>query len=944
VFHHAVDAARMTVEMRNCLCTGNGSDDLIYVSSDSRSGALVRMAHCTVYGFDSVVGVTSTRTTDPELGIQRPEVRNCIFSGVREIMGVDLPWDLHNVGGFDGISESGSNLFVSVGLDFEDLGVQVGDTLNIIEPNADGLSSTNGLGGGAYTITGVGGNTLTVDTAPAAGLTLDLGNVHFSVNQVTTTVSTPINFQNFYVVSRDGYGEEVELRGIDAIEPDYSITRGSFDSHIISINNGIPSGHDAVIKTLGLMSRRCRGRIFAYNGAADDNVLRFNGPSPVSLKDVSITSVTLPNVLIADGYVWDSDFEVVSGGLVNIFGGDGYGTEEDGYLGFPGDGYLAQPTNSTIGRTLSITLNTNNIDFSGNNRILIRGDSSAGTDVEVVYSFTEPGTITTSERWLRLDNIEAQFTPINIAETAGTLGIKEHLPITQGEGNGDYAQVAYYNNSSFVLEIFGSGGLPWVLQQGFYDIDYPSFLQINVDGQPDDLIIGADFTESNSAGGVIDEFRVLREISTDTRIGESVPAGERTITTDYFEPEPHQDTDETTFLAHFDNTVEKEDRYIDAFDQGFRAASSVNTRFGRSLRIERNGHPFELSNSGGAFNNNEGTMEFWVSPTIDSRNDPNRRYYIDISSVVTEEQTSSTRISVLSNQRIRLVESVRLVTDTTNTGINYFIGGSVSNVDGKTITLGTPLPSQSVAVKITYTPLSTSGDRVSVYKDENSAISFFMRASGVDYKISTPIDWRRNTWHRIMVMWKTNSIDGSDRMRLFVDGLESGTIKYGTGLLYGDGVVYGQSEVRASAQRFIVSNIDLTDTFAKVIIGTDFLTVQNASARIDNIRFSEIQRLASLSVSGDDVIDVNYQANTDLAEPVVEDTFTSRIVNFDKEISAVEFLATVVNSERGIFRFNVDVIDSFNRVIGNERLEKLLTTLINTIKPAHTEAIINFIE
>jgi len=240
--------------------------------------------------------------------------------------------------------------------------------------------------------------------------------------------------------------------------------------------------------------------------------------------------------------------------------------------------------------------------------------------------------------------------------------------------------------------------------------------------------------------------------------------------------------------------------------------------------------------------------------------------------------------------------------------------------------------------------LGTQGDRVSIYRDPSGFINFFMKAKGVEHQISVHVDWDRHTWHRVMVMWETNSIDNQDRLRLFVDGNERGTIRYGTGLIYGTGVVYGQAEVRSGINRFLVDNIDLTDTFSKIVVGTDVFTLNSARARMDNLRFSEVQRLQAIKVTTNDTIDINYNANLDLAAPVVEDLDTTKLLNFDQTIEAVEFLATVINTERGIFRFEVEVIDSFDKVIGNTVLENLLIDLINTIKPAHTESVIRFVE
>ena len=843
------------------------------------------------------------------------------------------------VGGFDGVSEAGSTLFRSVDVDFEELGVVPGDALNILDENADGTLSVNGLGSGAYTITGVGGNTITIDTTPSSGLTLSLGNIQFSVNQTINTVSTPLNYQDFIVVIRDAYGAETELKGVDAEEPDYSFTRGSDGQHILILNNGVPIGYDVVIKTLGLLFRQCKGKVFVYDTEASQ--LRFNGPPPVDLVDVDITAIIKSPELIADGYSFNSDFVLSGGTLDATFGSDGY------FEGFD-DGYLCQPSNTVAGRTLALRLSGDNIDFTGTNTITVNGETAPDTggtvSFTVIYSFSEAGTIISTDLWKRIDTIEVSVVPVDDTEPAGVFEVREAKPINESEAGGDFAAVASYKNGIIALETYGSGGLPFALNHCQYEIQYPSFLRIHVDGQLGNLVIGADFTGNNTIDAVVDDFRILRVLSTDTRVGETVSQGDRTITTDFEADQQFEDTDETTLLLHFNDNLDISDKYIDAFDEGFISTSSVNANFGRAMRADKDNRGFVIDNSAGVFNNNEGTIEFWVSPLIETRNDPNRRYYVDISSVIVKELESSTKINVILTQRARSIESVRLATDVNNTGINYFTGGSLSNIDAKTITLGTQLPSQNTLVKVSYTSLDSQGDRVSIFKDEESSIVFFMRASGVEYLVSVPVDWQRNTWHRVMAMWKTNSVSGQDRLRLFVDGTEQGTVKYGTGLLYGTGVIYGQAEVRTGVDRFVVDNIDLTDIFAQITIGTNVFGSQNAQSKIDNIRFSEIERLNSIKVVSGENTDVNFTANTSAAEPLSEDVFTNRLIDFNKEIVEITFFADIVNSASGIFRFDLDVIDSFDKVIGNSALEDLLRTLVNTIKPAHTTAIIKFLK
>jgi hypothetical protein len=194
-----------------------------------------------------------------------------------------------------------------------------------------------------------------------------------------------------------------------------------------------------------------------------------------------------------------------------------------------------------------------------------------------------------------------------------------------------------------------------------------------------------------------------------------------------------------------------------------------------------------------------------------------------------------------------------------------------------------------------------------------------------------------------MVMWKMSSLDNQDRLRLFIDGSERGTIRYGTGLIYGTGVVYGQAEVRPNQNRFIVDNIDLTDMFARIYIGADVFGSHGARALIDNIRFSDVQRLNIIRVTSNDTIDINYASNVTFATPVAEDVNTIALYDFDKSQSAINYFTTLVGAS-SIFRFKVDVIDSFDKIVGNTNLENLLVELINVVKPAHTESIVSFIK
>lgn len=821
------------------------------------------------------------------------------------------------VGGYDGLTTKDSKLFRCSSINFRDAGVSVGQLLYILESTDDGNQSP-------YTITGVGEYELELNKIFVSSI----GNVQFTINPLSFQTSVPVNFQDFIVLTNDG-DSIVELNGLDSDEPDYTTSYGSSNEHIITIYNGIRIGYKIDIKTLGLIFKKVSENVYNYNEDSDEINLR-TAPEPVSLGSVCVTQVIIPTTEIQDGYTFSLTDTLIDG--INV------ASLKSTFVD------LAQPSNTTKGRKLSIYLSGDNINYLvPENKITINGGTYDG-DVSEIITFDRNTTHLTTQHWTRIDSIEATIIPSDSTSAAGVIKIKEHKPITISENNGNKAELYSFSNGLMTFTIYGSGGDPFYLRRCWYEVEYSSYLRVNFDCLPDSFYIGTDHNKENALDGTIDELRILDTMMSDLRIGESITDTTlKTITTDYETKKEFEDNTSTLLLMHFNNNLDDESSFRDKYDLGFRTIDGPNDDFETAIRLDREDSPFIIDNAMGVFNNNEGTVEFWVYTMLDSLEDPNLRYYIDMTSSVVEEYESSTSINVLLTRKARSIESVRLITDIYNTGTNYYSGGKLSSEDYKTITLGIPLPAQNTAVKVTYVPLTYNGDRVSIYKDKSGYINFYVKASGVEHVISVSTTWQRHSWHRIMAMWITNSSSGEDRLRLFVDGEERGTVKYGTGLLYGDGTVYGQEEVRAG-YRFIVDNIDLEDTFSRIYVGTDVYNTKSAMAAADNLRFSDIQRLSSIVAVGDSVLDSNYTSNVSTAEPVGNDLYTTYLSNFNILTDEVKYLVTLVNAETGIFKFTVKVIDSYNKVIGNTQLENLLTSLINTLKPSHTIAEIQFLE
>ncbi|MFA5023427.1 MAG: hypothetical protein WC523_00520 [Patescibacteria group bacterium] len=848
----------------------------------------------------------------------RPEPSNSYFGDISSET-VTSSSAVAIVGGFDGSSASSSNMFISNEGDFISNGIQVGDKLYILDDTPDGIGSPNL--GTYYNITGVGDTSLTLDR----NLTLSLGNIHYGINISTNTIETPANNQRFIVITIDSQGTETELNGVNSRYPDYYISRGSNYTNVLSITNGVNVGDSVVVKTLGLLFSRVLEKKYIYDGGFD--TIKTNSMPPVNLGEVKVTEILFDNSLVSQNNGFSLNSVLVDLSLEDV-------------LQRNFDAYC-QPSNGTNGRKLAITLIGDNINYNVDyNFITIYGTTYSGNTSEII-TFDSNAIKYSSEYWRYIDYISVNIVPLDSLLAAGTFTIREKLPITESENNGDYAEIAEYSNGFFRFEIFGSAGIPFILNGCFYEIDYPTFLRINLNEQPTYMQIGSDFNGSNVVDAVLDEVRILDYMSTDTRVGEELGTLDRTITTDYNYDFEFTADDNTLLLLHWDKENTDSSEFIDRFDSGFEIAKSVNDNFKYGIKLKEN-HPFIINNAGSIFDNDEGTIEFWVSPLDDSNNNSKYHYYLDMLSSVDETVSSITKISVLLNQKASSVKSVRLASDIYNAGTNYFDGGGISTIDNKTITLGIPLPSQNTLVKVTYIPINNSGDRVSLFLDPYGFVNFFVKASSIEHLLSVHVDWQRNTWHRIMIMWKTNSSNGLDRLRLFVDGDERGTIKYGTGLIYGTGIVYGQAEIRPGTNRFLVDNIDMSDVFSSIFIGADIFSVNGANAIMDNIRFSDIQRLQSIKNVSGVFVDVNYQQNTDFALPVIQDLNTTALYDFDALLFKIQDFSEVTNASNGIFKFSVDVIDSFDKVIGNDYLTNLLKSLINVIKPANTTAIIKF--
>ena len=490
-----------------------------------------------------------------------------------------------------------------------------------------------------------------------------------------------------------------------------------------------------------------------------------------------------------------------------------------------------------------------------------------------------------------------------------------------------------FQNGFIFLEKAGFTNDAFILPAGWYDIDYASYLEVPFNPLTSEMgIIGNDIAGKSPAKAVLDELRILNRQLTDTRIGETIGENEESITTGATKVSPFIKNIDTLTLLHCDRLplINDSDFYKFANKSYVQSGSSVNSRFGHSIVVKDKGLVFD---NGGLLNtSSEGMIEFWISPRYDTYNDPNVRIYFDAAANVIEEDVSITKGRVKLSGRASSVLYVRLITDTTLQGTEYFNGGSI-DTDGKTLILNTPLPFQNTPVKVAYIPSGVRGDRLTISKDIQGAVCLTVSANGQEYQTRQPVFWTRDSWHRVRASFKFNRKDNNDEIRLFIDGEERGALLFGQGnILFGQGLIWGQASSGGVGNQIYRADINFIDIIQQFSIGQDFAGNFGAQARFDNFKISN-KSTDPIIISGQPR-DVYFSTNTDFIYPSIEDAFTTFLLDFDTSVEKTDDFAVIHDPTFGLFNFDINIIDSFNIVTGDLRVQTVLEALINALKPA----------
>jgi hypothetical protein len=233
-------------------------------------------------------------------------------------------------------------------------------------------------------------------------------------------------------------------------------------------------------------------------------------------------------------------------------------------------------------------------------------------------------------------------------------------------------------NGFFTFEQGNSPGQPYYLNQGFYELDYSTYARIKFDSLNNYLYFGSNINGARQANVILDQIKIYSIMLNDTRIGESIPSNQKSITKDFNSLKALVTDTSTLVLLDFDtfpfiNTAKFYINTANKNKEHFQSSSVVNENFGNSLVILDK--PILVSNDGILDTKKQATIEFWVNPIYDSGNDPNTRFYFDAFGAVVEDAVSLDNVSVKITSPASSILSIKLKNG--DQSIDYFAGGKL---------------------------------------------------------------------------------------------------------------------------------------------------------------------------------------------------------------------------------------------------------------------------
>lgn len=554
-------------------------------------------------------------------------------------------------------------------------------------------------------------------------------------NQLTLDVSLPISLSSltFQIYSTN----DNEIPGVRALNPAYEISQDANFNNILTLSNDVFANDLVLIRTLGLNFQDVDKRYYVWSDGYE-NVLMTQLPAPLSLDQANITKIILPNNIIGPSNSTLTAGIFVSNHLPTVqpsnTGGrsiqatiSGTNVDFSSPVQVSINGSSSETLNFTIYDTLVFTHLYTSINYiQVNAKPLNSAQNALAIEVAEVHpiTFSELGEIVPVIKYsypigagthLQADGFDNSVSdgyylfsgddvgnylfiqsPHTVAGYYIITGLStdRHSLTLKATANSSVLPLPAFSNGVyqvlnttdyrsglqngfFTFEIAGKPGQPYLLNHGFYDVSYATYLSIKLGPVNELLYLGSNFQSNNQANAILDQLTLSSIMLTDTRIGEVVSNNAQSITKDFNSFKAPKPNSNTLVLIDCDNfPLTNDANFYASLDNNyhhFTSDFSVNDNFGQSLVFLD--QPILLPNTGILDTRKQGTIEFWMSPIFDTANDPNVRYYFDAYGAIVEEATSVNNVSVKVSTPASQIISVVLAAGDPN--LDYFLGGSL---------------------------------------------------------------------------------------------------------------------------------------------------------------------------------------------------------------------------------------------------------------------------
>jgi hypothetical protein len=962
--------------------------------------------------------------------------------------------------GYSIASVSGQSLILSapLGLSMTNASFSVNKTEIVVSQSVE-LNARNILTVYPSTLTGTVSTTagladvssVTFDSSIVVGDLIKISGVLYTVEAIALPNLTLSDLQpttgsfTFHI-----YGEvKSELHSPLAVRPDYSISAFGYGSKI-TLLNGVNVNDLVFIGSAGMTFETIKNDYFIWG--TKENKLAFSKP-PTDISKVKIKKILLPNTLVGPlNSVYTTVFTSINlvkdqPSLCNIgrhLQASIYGTNIDfttpptvSLVGTNSSGPVSEtisvlapgaansvnvyqtitsiivtmkPANSAKAAGTVSVMETFNVNESDGNTLFgkVRYSyslgagyllASAGTDLVTNTRFNVSQREVGATIQIASPLPVAGYYTITEAINPTTLRISPNLPAAFT--NGIY-KIYRTDDSSGVQNGFITfeenlkPGTPYYLSSGHYSVEYPSTLSIDVELQKS-IWIGSDQEQVHYLDGVLDQTQIFSQKLLDSRVGEIVTND--SITRHANLAKPSSASTSTLVLLDYNTFpfVNKANTYK-SDNVGYLPASSVGALFGDSAQFTS---PIILDNLGIINSTKDGTIEFWVSPNVDTHD--NRKYSIlRADSAITAKLKSSTStmielpsnaskilsvkaqgkdyvagstleyssyqatvelllpndvISVTVSKSVLQVLSVRIDGDLSN---REYVDSSIVGLDGKTIYLTRPLPSTSVNIVVSYKAndgiINSQNTRFVHLKDslpyEQTDVEVTYLPAGISGNsisiekdelgyIVFMINANQENVIRAPVYWKANTWHRVKATYKMNQGLLVDEMR-----LFIDGYCYTNN----------IAGIGLPGVFPESVgtgIPGDGYHVQRNilytdpihsvrigegfHGRLDNLRISSIARPLTYLFS--EPFDLDYSLTP---EPVVEDLYTTYLFDAESSRTKVNDFATIYNKDNGSFDFSMTILDSLGIIGESPRVRQVLEKLLAVLKPANSKLLLNY--